>query len=64
MGVGQEQGTIEVGKSADLLILDANPLDDIRNTEKIREVVIQGKLLDRPTLDNMLAKAAAFAALH
>ncbi len=61
MGVIQKQGTVEVGKSADLLLLDANPLDDIRNTQKIRALVIRGKLLDRASLDDLLAKAAAFA---
>jgi imidazolonepropionase-like amidohydrolase len=62
MGVSQKQGTIEVGKNADLLLLDANPLDDIHNTEKIRALVIHGKLLDRTQLDEQLKKAAAFAA--
>jgi len=62
IGVGQKQGTIEVGKHADLLILDANPLDDIRNTEKIRALVIHGKLLDRRMLDDLLTNEAAFAA--
>jgi imidazolonepropionase-like amidohydrolase len=51
-----------VGKNADLLLLDANPLDDIHNTEKIRTLVIQGKMLDRTALDDLLQKAAAFAA--
>jgi imidazolonepropionase-like amidohydrolase len=62
MGVTQKQGTIEVGKNADLLLLDANPLSDIRNTEKIRALVVRGKYLDRAALDNLLEKAAAFAA--
>jgi imidazolonepropionase-like amidohydrolase len=62
MEISQKQGTIEVGKNADLLLLDANPLDDIRNTEKIRALVIHGKLLDRASLDQMLAKETAFAA--
>ncbi len=62
MGMLQKQGTVEVGKNTDLLLLDANPFDDIRNTEKIRALVIHGKLLDRTALDNLLAKAAAFAA--
>jgi hypothetical protein len=44
------------------LILDANPLTDIRNTEKIRSLVIHGKLMDRSALDGLLQKAAAFAA--
>lgn len=62
MGIIQKQGTIEVGKNADLLLLDANPLDDIRNTEKIRALVIHGRLLDRKILDKLLTNAAAFAA--
>jgi imidazolonepropionase-like amidohydrolase len=64
MGVIQKQGTIEAGKNADLLLLDANPLDDIRNTKKIRALVIHGKLLDRAALDDLLAKVTAFAAQH
>jgi len=62
MGISQKQGTVEVGKNADLLLLDANPLDDIHNTQKIRALVIHGKLLDRMQLDEQLKKAAAFAA--
>ena len=62
MGISQKQGTVEVGKNADLLLLDANPLDDIRNTEKIRALVIHGKLLNRASLDQMLAKEITFAA--
>jgi len=62
MGVSQKQGTVEVSKNADLLLLDANPLDDIHNTEKIRALVIHGKLLDRTQLDEQLKKAVAFAA--
>ena len=62
MGVDQKQGTIEVGKNADLLLLDANPLENIRNTEKINALVIHGRLLDRTALDNQLAQATTFAA--
>jgi hypothetical protein len=41
----QEMGTLEPGKVADLLLLDANPLDDIRNTRKIRMVVLRGRVI-------------------
>lgn len=46
-----DAGTIEVGRRVDLVLLDANPLDDIRNTRKLRAVVLDGKLLDRSRLD-------------
>jgi imidazolonepropionase-like amidohydrolase len=61
LGKTKTQGTVEQGKFADLLLLDANPLDDIRNTEKIRAVVLRGKLLDRNELDALLAAEEKFA---
>jgi Tol biopolymer transport system component len=48
----EDLGTIEKGKLADLLILDANPLEDIRNTRKIWKVIKGGKLVDREALKN------------
>src|SRR6202453_1875783 len=47
-------GTVERGKLADLVLLDANPLDDIANTQRIRAVVLAGRYLDRTELDRML----------
>jgi imidazolonepropionase-like amidohydrolase len=64
LGKLEEQGTIEQGKFADLLLLDANPLEDIRNTQKIRAVVLRGKLQDRGALDEILAAVQKFAAAH
>jgi hypothetical protein len=49
-------GTVETGKLADLVLLNANPLDDIRNTRKIEAVVINGRLLSRSELDASLTK--------
>ncbi len=57
LGRDKELGSIAKGKLADLVLLDANPLDDIRNTLKIRAVVANGKLLDRSQLDTMLGAA-------
>jgi imidazolonepropionase-like amidohydrolase len=54
-------GTLEQGKFADLLLLDANPLDDIHNTQKIRSIILRGKLLDRVDLDRLLAAETKFA---
>lgn len=42
-----DAGTLAVGKSADFIVLDANPLDDITNTRKISAVVLRGAAVDR-----------------
>jgi tetratricopeptide (TPR) repeat protein len=54
-------GTVETGKTADLVLLEANPLEDISNTKKIEAVVVGGKYYSRPYLDEMLAKVEALA---
>ena len=64
LGQPNTHGTIELGKSADLVLLDANPLDDIQNTQKIRAVILRGQLLDRPALDGLLSSAEKFARIH
>lgn len=55
LGIGNEVGTIEVGKRADLLLLTANPLDNVKNTRAIAGVFVNGRWLPRATLDAMLA---------
>jgi hypothetical protein len=47
------EGTIAKGKHANLVILDENPLDDIRNTQKIAGLILKGKYYDREGLERM-----------
>ena len=54
-------GSIQKGRAADIVVLDANPLSDIANTQKISGVMLSGKYLDRAELDRMLAQARAAA---
>ena len=54
-------GVAEVGQVADLVLLDANPLQDIRNTKKIFGVVVGGKYYSRAALDKMLAQVETLA---
>ena len=50
LGISDSVGTVERGKVADLVLLDANPLADIRNTRRIAAVVVRGSLFDEERL--------------
>lgn len=52
-------GTVNEGKYADLIILNANPLDDIANTQRIDAVIVRGKYYGRKDLDSLLESVAA-----
>ena len=57
LGLSDRSGSIAVGKRADLLLLDENPLSDISHTQRIRAVVLDGRLLQRTDLDALLETA-------
>ncbi len=53
MGVGNSVGTLEKGKVADIVILDANPLSDIKNIRKLDAVILRGRYIGRKDLDSL-----------
>jgi hypothetical protein len=59
LGKLDSAGTVEKGKLADLVLLNANPLAAIENTRHISAVVVNGRLLDRKELDRLLAEVAS-----
>jgi imidazolonepropionase-like amidohydrolase len=61
LGRTNDSGTVETGKLADLVLLDANPLDDIRNTQKISAVVLGGRYFSCADLDGILKNVEAAA---
>ncbi|AXG70517.1 translocation protein TolB [Kordia sp. SMS9] len=53
IGAGNDIGSLKVGKLADLIIMDKNPLDNIRNTESITHTMINGRLYDTETMNEI-----------
>jgi imidazolonepropionase-like amidohydrolase len=60
-GMEDQTGTVEKGKLADLVLLSANPLEDIANTQKIAAVILNGRYLYRAELDKMLGRVETAA---
>jgi imidazolonepropionase-like amidohydrolase len=53
LGLDRDIGSLEPGKLADLVVLDANPLDDIRNAEKVHWTVVNGRVYDAMKMDEV-----------
>jgi imidazolonepropionase-like amidohydrolase len=58
LGIAADAGSVAVGKRADLVLLDADPSKDIRNTRRINAVLLDGRLLRRDSLGALLDAAA------
>ncbi len=60
-GLQKTLGSVTVGKKAELVLLDGNPLEDLNNLDRVSAVLTHKKLLLRPELDQMMADAASIA---
>jgi imidazolonepropionase-like amidohydrolase len=57
----KDRGTVETGRLADLVLLEKNPLSDIRNTTQISAVILRGRLFARAALDSLLSSGQRLA---
>jgi imidazolonepropionase-like amidohydrolase len=56
LGREKTQGSVDAGKRADLVLLDADPLLDVRNVARIDSVILRGKLFKRSEIDSIVAR--------
>jgi imidazolonepropionase-like amidohydrolase len=60
-GIEDHSGTVETGRRADLVLLNANPLADIANTQQIAAVIVNGRYLSSKELQKLLDRVEAAA---
>ncbi|MCB0551474.1 MAG: amidohydrolase family protein, partial [Phaeodactylibacter sp.] len=53
LGMDSQIGSLKAGKLADLIVLDNNPLEDIRHSESVRYTMVNGRLYDAATLNEI-----------
>ncbi|QCX37882.1 amidohydrolase family protein [Aureibaculum algae] len=53
LGIGNDVGSLKVGKLADLIVLDKNPLDDIQNSNSVKYTMVNGRLYDTETMNEI-----------
>jgi len=63
LGMTDTLGTVEAGKTADLVLLEAEALTDITNTQKIAAVVLDGRFVDKGELQQLLGKPVCESSL-
>jgi imidazolonepropionase-like amidohydrolase len=56
LGREESEGTIDTGKRANVVLLEADPTLDIRNIDEIAAVIIRGRLLTKPTIDRIVSR--------
>jgi len=61
MGLGERLGSVSVGKAASMVLVRANPLEDIKNAQQIEGVFLGGQYFSRTDLDRLLAEAKDLA---
>ena len=61
MGLGDRLGSVGEGKTASMVLVKANPLEDVRNAEQIEGVFLRGRYFGRDDLGRLLAEAKALA---
>ncbi len=64
VGFSNDLGSIEKGKLADLIVLDEDPLEDIRNTTSVRYTILNGRVYDSATMDQVFPDADDLVTTH